>query len=92
MPCLIVIVMLGLPRLALLLAWALTDYTKTAFDSAIWPILGFFFMPITTICYMWASNATNHHITGFWLFLVVFGAMLDLGVIGSAKRKKRRRK
>lgn len=92
MPCLVIIVLLGLPRLALLLAWALTDYTKTAFETRVWPVLGFFFLPFTTLCYMWASNATNHQITGGWVFLIIIGAFLDLGISGSAKRRKRRRR
>jgi len=91
MPCLFLIVLLGFPRLALLLVWLLTNYMRTAFETHIWPVLGFLFMPYTTLCYMWAANATNHQITGGWVFLVVFGAFLDLVITGSAKRKRRRR-
>jgi hypothetical protein len=92
MPCLIVLFLFGLPRVALLFAWLLTDYTKSAFETRLWPLLGFFFMPYTTLCYMCAADATHHQITGGWAFLIVFGAFLDLVVTGSAKRKKRRRK
>ena len=91
MPCLIVIFLLGLPRLALLAAFLFTNYAKTAFDTVLWPVLGFFFLPYTTLCYMFASNATNHQINGAWVFLVVLGAFLDLVVTGSAKRRRRRK-
>jgi len=90
MPCLVVIVVLGFPRLALVLIWLLTDYTKTAFRTVLWPLLGFFFAPYTTLCYMWAANATHHHIEGGWVFVVVVGVLFDLAAHGSAKRKRTR--
>jgi hypothetical protein len=90
MPCLVVIALLGLPRLALLLFWLLTDYTKTAFETRVWPLLGFLFLPYTTLCYMWAANATNHHVNGGWVFLIVLGVLVDLSAHGSAKRRRTR--
>jgi hypothetical protein len=88
MPCLVVIALLGLPRLALFLFWLLTHYTKTAFETRIWPFLGFLLLPYTTLCYMWASNATSHHITGGWVFLIVLGVFADLAAHASAKRRR----
>ena len=91
MPCLVVIVLLGFPRLALFLAWLLADWTRTAFETWVWPLLGFLFLPYTTLCYMWAANATHHRINGGWVFLVALGVFLDLASSGSAKRKRRLR-
>jgi hypothetical protein len=85
MPCLVIIALLGLPRLALFLFWLLTNYTKSAFETHIWPFLGFLFLPYTTLCYMWASNATGHQINGGWVFLIVLGVLADLAAHGSPK-------
>ncbi|HXE52622.1 MAG TPA: hypothetical protein VN541_06370 [Tepidisphaeraceae bacterium] len=90
MPCLLVIFALGFPRLALFLIWLLSDWIGSAFETKIWPLLGFFFFPYTTLCYLWASLATHHRINGGWVFLIVFGVLLDLASSGSARRRKRR--
>jgi hypothetical protein len=92
MPCLVVIILLGFPRLALLVIWLLSGWAQSAFATRIWPVLGFFFFPYTTLCYMWAANSTNHHIDGIWIFVVVAGVLLDLAASGSAKRRKRWRR
>ncbi|HEY8751957.1 MAG TPA: hypothetical protein VIM11_28505 [Tepidisphaeraceae bacterium] len=92
MPCLIVILLLGFPRLALLAIWLLTTWTRQAFETTLWPILGFLFFPYTTLSYMWAAIQTGHHIDGGWVFVVVIGVLLDLGAMGSAKRRKRKRR
>ena len=92
MPCLVVIILLGFPRLALLLIWLLTTWMQSAFATVIWPVLGFFFLPYTTLCYVCAANATQHRISGGWVFLVVLGVLCDLGASGSAKRSGRRRR
>jgi hypothetical protein len=92
MPCLIVVVLLGFPRLALLLIWLFTTWTRDAFVSTLWPVLGFLFFPYTTLCYMWAAIETQHHIDGGWVFVVVFGVLIDMGALGSARRRKRNRR
>ena len=66
-------------------------YTKTAFETHLWPFLGFLFLPYTTLCYMWASNATGHHITGGWVFLIVLGVFADLAAHSSPKVRWRGR-
>jgi hypothetical protein len=89
MPCLVVIALLGLPRLALLLFWLLTDYTQTAFRTRIWPLIGFFAAPYTTLWYMWSSNVTRHHIEGIWVFFIAAGIFLDFFATSSPKAKWR---
>ncbi|HSZ54331.1 MAG TPA: hypothetical protein VK797_01625 [Tepidisphaeraceae bacterium] len=92
MPCLIAILAISLPRVLLVLIWLFSDWTSMAFRTWFWPLLGFFFFPYTTLGYMWAANATNHQIDGAWVFLIVLGVLLDLGVIGSTGRRRRRRR
>jgi hypothetical protein len=92
MPCFFVIIFLGFPRLALLLIWLLTTWGRGAFATTIWPALGFVFFPYTTLAYMWAAIETGHHIDGGWVFIVVLGVMIDIGAVGSARRRRRKRK
>jgi uncharacterized metal-binding protein len=66
------------PRLVVLFIAILTDWFSRAYDTKAWPILGFFFMPYTTLAYM--AGILNSHtgsLSGPWVFLVVFAVLLD---------------
>ena len=95
MPCLIVAIALVTPRLALALLWIFSTYIHRAYDSMLWPFLGFFVMPFTTLSYAAAINS-NGSVSGLWLGVVLFAALVDLGVVGGsgnqARRRKRRRR
>src|SRR5262249_22072178 len=49
--CLIALLALLSPRLALFLLWIFSDVLSRAFDSWIVPLLGFFLLPWTTLAY-----------------------------------------
>ncbi len=83
--------MMVLPRLALLFVMLVhSKHITFAFTSWLWPCLGFVFMPITTLAYVWAMAASNKHITGFYLAIVVLGVLLDLGLLTGAGNQKYR--
>lgn len=75
---------LGLPRVVIVLLVIFTDYIGRAFDSFLWPLLGFFFLPTTTLAWAWAHN-TRGSVGGVHLVIVVIAALLDLGFIGSGR-------
>jgi hypothetical protein len=90
-PFLIGCLALSTPRLALLLVVFFSNYIGRAYESPLWPFLGFFFMPLTTLAYAWAIN--NHgSVDGGFLVVVVLAVLIDLGIIGgSAKNRYRAR-
>jgi hypothetical protein len=63
----------------------LGGYGNAAFETALWPLLGFVFMPFTTCAY---AIGINEHgaIDGWALALVIVGALLDLGSHGGGAR------
>ena len=75
------------PRLVLVLVFLFgSGYLGRAFQTSLWPILGFIFMPLTTLAYAFAKNQ-NGDVSGIYLVLVVIAVLIDLGIIGgSAKR------
>jgi hypothetical protein len=87
MPCLLIIVALLLPRMAMFLIWLFSDWFSRAYETAIWPLLGFFFMPYTTLAYMAAMLNNNHQINGGWLVLLIVAVVVDLGHNGGAARR-----
>ncbi len=89
MPCCIGLLALSLPRLALALVVVFSDYIGRAFDSNLWPLLGFFFLPTTTLAYAWAINSRGS-VEGLGLVVVVLAVLTDLGIIGGSAARKRR--
>ncbi len=90
MPCLIGCLALLTPRLAILLVFFLTNYIGRAYETGLWPLLGFVFMPLTTLAYAWAVN-TNATVTGIYLVVVVIAVLIDLGLVGTSASARRRR-
>jgi thiol:disulfide interchange protein len=90
MPCLLVLLSLITPRAVLLFVWLLTTYLQKAYQTALWPVLGFFFAPLTTLAYAYAINA-NGSVTGGYFALALVAALLDLGALGGSAAGGRRR-
>jgi hypothetical protein len=86
MPCLLALLALISPRLALVAVWLFSDILSRAYDSWLLPLLGFFLLPWTTLAYacMWA-NGTNE-ISGFELFVVILAFVVDLGSYAGGQR------
>jgi hypothetical protein len=90
MPCFLALTAYFFPRVVILLLFIFTTYLHRAYQTAIWPILGFLFMPLTTLAYAFAIN-TNGSVTGFYAFLMVVAALLDLGTHGAGPMRRRRK-
>ena len=92
MPCLIGCSAYFFPRLVLILVWLFNPgYLRHAYVTWLWPILGFLFMPLTTLAYALAINSAGS-VTGGYAALVIVAALLDLGTHGIGPLTKRGRK
>ena len=81
MPCLLLVVILAFPRIVLALMFFFTNYLSRAYHSLIIPLLGFFFLPLTTIVYAWLVN--NHlPMEGVNLLILVLAVVIDAGGLG----------
>ena len=89
--CLLALASAISPRFGLFLVWLVTDRIPAAFDGNwLFPILGFFFLPWTTLA--WAvAWAPVGGIKGFGWFVVIFAFVVDLGSYASADRARRER-
>lgn len=88
MPCLLALFALLAPRITIILIVIFSDYIGRAYQTTLWPLLGFLFMPLTTLAYAHGINSGG--IDGWRLILVVIAVLIDLGVVGggAASRKK----
>jgi len=88
MPCCLLALAALFPRVALVIMW-LVGYGRLAFDTAIWPVLGFFFMPFTTCAYAFAMNEFGGA-QGLGLALIILGVIFDIGSFGGGGRHYQR--
>jgi hypothetical protein len=85
-----VLLALVTPRLIMFLLWALSDYLSSAFGSFFWPLLGFFFLPTTTMAYAIAQNEFDGA-KGWGLVVLILGVLVDFGLLGGGGRAIGRR-
>ena len=81
MPCLIIGIAVFFPRVVLIIIALFTKWISASFETMLWPVLGFLFMPLTTLAYAYAKHASGS-IDGWYLALVIFAATIDLGLWG----------
>jgi hypothetical protein len=85
MGCLVVLLALLAPRFVMFVLWLFTEYLTTAFASGWWALLGFLFLPTTTIAYAVAQNEFDG-IEGWGLVILIVGVAVDLGLVGGSGR------
>ncbi len=89
MPCLVLIVFLAFPRIALVLLFLFSNYLQHAYHGLIVPLLGFLFLPLTTLAYAWMAN-TGRPTTGINLLILIVAVVIDLGGLGHGYSRRRR--
>jgi hypothetical protein len=89
MPFLVGCMALATPRFAIILVVIFSNYIGRAYQTTLWPFLGFLFMPMTTLAYAWAINSRGS-VAGFQLVVVVIAVLIDLGLIGGSASRRRR--
>ena len=89
MACLIGCLALFVPRFALVLVAIFSDYLGQAFGTALWPCLGFFFLPLTTLVYAWAVHSAGA-VQGVYIAAVIVAVLIDIGVIGGSAKEANR--
>jgi ACR3 family arsenite efflux pump ArsB len=89
-PCLVLIVFLAFPRIALVLLFLFSNYLQRAYHGIILLLLGFLFLPLTTLAYAWMAN-TRQPIAGINLVILIVAVVIDLGGLSRGEYHRRRR-
>jgi len=89
MPCLLGCLALAMPRVVLVLVWLTSDYLDRAYETRIWPLLGFFLLPLTTLAYAFAMNYGAHQWTPIGVAAVVTAVLVDLGLFRTGAKARR---
>jgi hypothetical protein len=90
MPCLLLIVVLAFPRVILAVLFFFSQYLERAYHGILLPLLGFIFLPLTTLVYAWMVN--NHRpLDGTNLLILIIAAVIDAGGLGGGEWHRRSR-
>ena len=89
-PCLVALIAVLSPRLAILLLWLFTNYVDRAFSGFFLPLVGLIFLPWTTLLYVLVDVAPGPiHVAG-WI-VIGLGVLIDLNSWAQARSSRRSR-
>src|SRR5688572_5591973 len=93
MPCLMGCLALAFPRVALFLVWLFGgNYLERAYDSILIPLLGFFFLPLTTLAFAYSQHSLSNggHLSSVGWLLTIVALLIDIGLLGGGSQSARR--
>jgi hypothetical protein len=88
-PCLVLIVFLAFPRIAIAWLFLTSTYLQRAYNGLLVPLLGFLFLPLTTLAYAWMTN-TRQPMAGINLLILIIAVVIDLGGLSGGEYHRRR--
>jgi hypothetical protein len=89
MPCLLLLLIVLFPRLALALLFFLSTYLDRPFhNNLLILVLGFVLLPLTTLVYAWMFHS-GIPVAGINIAYLMIAAILDLGLVGGGYRSHR---
>jgi hypothetical protein len=90
--CIIALIGAAWPRVALVIIYFIAgDIPQKAFKTTLWPLVGFLFMPTTTLAYELCAYYIQGGATNLWsIILIALAALHDLGQLGMARGRRPR--
>ena len=89
MPCLLVLLVVAFPRIVLALMFFLSTYLQRAYHNLLILLVGFIFLPLTTIVYAWLVNS-RLPLEGVNLIYLLVAVIIDIGGWSGGEYHRRR--
>jgi len=89
MPCIALLLVLIFPRVVLVVMYLTSHYLEHVYHGLLLPLLGFIFLPLTTIVYAYMVN-NGIPTEGGGLIWLVLAVVIDLGGFGGGYHRSRR--
>ncbi|MGH7657365.1 MAG: hypothetical protein ACREL6_03955 [Gemmatimonadales bacterium] len=86
MPCLFALLALLTPRIVVVLLWLFTGWFQGIFSTALWPVLGFLFLPTTLLWYTAVHNWYGGEWGALQIIVMVIAVIIDLSPAGGRRR------
>jgi hypothetical protein len=90
MPCLLALLAVAFPRLAIVLLWLFTNFFRGVYHGILIPVLGFIFLPLTLIVYTYLHNTQPGPLTTVQIVFLAIAVIVDLGLVGGGHLSRRR--
>ena len=88
MCCVLILLAFFTPRIVLFVLFFFTNYLVRAFEGFVLPLIGFLFLPATTLAYAIAQNELGG-LNGLGIVVVLIGLAVDIGLIGGGASRRR---
>ena len=83
MCCLVALLGLLFPRVVLVLTYLFNPaFINTAYPNFLVPVLGFIFLPLTTLAYAWAFTFEGGPGSGAGVIVIIIAVLFDIGSWG----------
>jgi len=88
MPCLLALLAIFFPRIVIVLVVIFSDWLGHAYQTMLWPLLGFFLVPFTTLAYALAINQSGS-VDGIYVIVVIIAVLMDIGAWSGGPASRR---
>jgi hypothetical protein len=88
--CLAVLLVLLGPRVFLVFVWLFTNW-YAAFDSRLVALLGWIFLPCTSLAWMYVHFNNAGQVQGGYLLLLILAVLIDIGAFSGGHRAVKRK-
>jgi hypothetical protein len=89
MPCLLAVLVVAFPRVAIVLLYLFTTFFTGLYHGVLIPVLGFLFLPLTLIAYTYLLRAYGGAMGTTQLVVLFIAVILDLGLLGGGYSRGR---
>ena len=90
MGCCALVIVLAFPRVVLACLFFFSRYLEHAYHGILLPLLGFIFLPLTTLTYAWLINS-HMPIEGLNVLFLIIAVLIDAGGLGGGAYQRRSR-
>jgi hypothetical protein len=91
MPCLLLLLVLAFPRVVMVVLFLVSNYLQRAIDNLLVLLLGFLFLPLTTLAYAWLVNSHRPLTDGVNVIILIIAVLIDVGGLGGGEWHRRSR-
>ena len=82
MPCLLALLAIAFPRVAIVLLWLFSNFFTGVYHGIIIPAIGFFILPLTLLVYTYIAKTSGGHLSTTQFVFIFLAVVVDLGLIG----------
>jgi hypothetical protein len=89
MPCLLALLAVAFPRVAIVLLWLFSNFFTGVYHNIVIPVIGFLLLPLTLIVYTYLAKTSGGHLTTTQFVFIFIAVVVDLGLVSGGAYRRR---